>query len=89
MLQIHRQIVEMHGEGALNEDNIRKCCWLLKPDRNNLFHEELSKCLASVTDNLKGTVNEKIWENRQFTISGLQKYFVFYFVGGVQPHSEY
>ena len=68
----------MRGEGAFNEENLRKCCRLLKPDRTNLLHEELSKCLASVTDDLKEAVNEKIWENRQFTISGLEKYFVFF-----------
>ena len=40
LLEIHRQIVEVHGEGALNEGNLRKCCHLLKQDRTNLLHEE-------------------------------------------------
>jgi len=75
LLEIHRHIVEVHGEGTLNEGNLRKCCHLLKQDRTNLLHEEWSRCLASVTDNLKENVNGKIWGNRQFTISGLQEYF--------------
>jgi len=56
LLGIYRQIVEVHGEGALNEGNLRKCCRLFKQDRTNLLHEEWSRCLASVTDNWKETV---------------------------------
>ena len=40
LLGIYRQIVEVHGEGALNEGNLRKCCRLFKQDRTNLLHEE-------------------------------------------------
>jgi hypothetical protein len=34
LLEIHRQIVEVHGEGELNEGNLGKCCQLLKQDRD-------------------------------------------------------
>jgi len=32
-VEIHRQIVEMYGEGTKNEGNVRKWCWLFTKAR--------------------------------------------------------
>jgi len=39
-LEIQRQIVEVYGEeGAVNEGNVRKCCWLFKEGRTEVHDE--------------------------------------------------
>jgi hypothetical protein len=40
--EIHRQIVEVHGEGAINEGSVRKWCRLFKEGRTNVHDEEQS-----------------------------------------------
>jgi hypothetical protein len=40
--EIHRQIAEVYSEGAVNEGNVRKLCWLLKEGRINVHDEEQS-----------------------------------------------
>lgn len=41
-VKMHSQIVEVYGEGALNEGNLRKWCLLFKEGRANVHDEERS-----------------------------------------------
>jgi hypothetical protein len=39
-VEIHRQIVEVCGEGAMNEGNVRKWCPLFNEGMINVYDEE-------------------------------------------------
>jgi hypothetical protein len=41
-VKIHWQIVEVYGEGAVNEGNVRKWCRVFKEGRTNVHDEERS-----------------------------------------------
>jgi hypothetical protein len=41
-VEIYRQIVEVYGDGVMNEENVRKCCRLFKEGRTNVRNEERS-----------------------------------------------
>jgi hypothetical protein len=45
-VEIQRQMVEVYGEGAVNEGNVKKWCWLLKEGRTEV-HVEWSGCANS------------------------------------------
>jgi hypothetical protein len=75
LVEIHRQIVEVYGEGIMNEGNVRKWCRLFNKGRTNVHDEELSGHLSLVTDDLRKGVNAKIQENMRFTISELHEQF--------------
>jgi hypothetical protein len=51
--KIHRKIVEVYGEGAINERSVRKWCRLFKDGRTNMQDEERSRRPPMVTDDLK------------------------------------
>ena len=72
--EIHRNFVEVYGDGALKEGNVRKWCRLFEESRTNLFDEE-RRALA-VTNDLKETVNARLLENRRFTNSELGNIFL-------------
>jgi hypothetical protein len=38
--EIHRKFVEVYGDGAVNEGNVRKWCRLFEEGRTNLLDEE-------------------------------------------------
>jgi hypothetical protein len=40
-MEIHRHIVEVYGEGAMNEGNVRKGCRLFKEGRTTRGHTSL------------------------------------------------
>ena len=59
-MQIHRQIVEVYSEGAVNEGNVRKLCWLFKEGRINVHDEEQSVSQYLVVGDFKGKLNTDI-----------------------------
>jgi transposase len=73
--EIHRQIVEVYGEGVMNEGNVRKWCRLFIEGRTNVHDEERSGRPSLVTDDLRKDVNATIEEHRRFTISELHEQF--------------
>jgi hypothetical protein len=72
--EIHRNFVEVYGDGALNEGNMRKWCRLFEEDRTNLLDEEGRAPL--VTHDLKETVNARFLEKRQLTSNKLRNIFL-------------
>jgi hypothetical protein len=71
--EIHRQIVEVHGEGVMNEGNVRKLCRLFNEGRTIVHDEEQSGRPSLVTDDLRKVVNANIQQNKRLTISELQE----------------
>jgi hypothetical protein len=63
LTEIHRQIVEVYGEGTMNEGSMRKWCQLFNEGRTNVHDEEQSGRLSLFTDDLKSGIGAKIQEN--------------------------
>ncbi|GFW96597.1 HTH_48 domain-containing protein [Trichonephila clavipes] len=68
-MEIYRQVCEVYGNNVMNESSIRKWCIQFKNGRTNVHDEEKSGRPSTVTDELVTKVNEKIPENRRFTIT--------------------
>ncbi|GBM80756.1 hypothetical protein AVEN_10622-1 [Araneus ventricosus] len=66
--EIHRQLVEIYGENAMTDGMVRKWVRQFNDGRTNVHGEARSGRLSVVNDGLVAKVNEKIRENRQFTI---------------------
>jgi len=63
--EIHRQIVEVYGKGAMNEgEKCEEMCWLIREGRANVHDKEQSGCPSLVTYDFKQQLNAEIWENR-------------------------
>jgi hypothetical protein len=71
--EIHRKFVEVYGDRAVNEGNVRKWCRLFEEGRTNLRDDK--RRVPLVTDDLKETVKARLLENRRFTNAELRKYF--------------
>lgn len=74
-IEIHRQLCEVYGNDVMNESSVRKWCIRFKNGRTNVHDEERSGRPSIVTDDLLAKVDEKIRENRRFTITELSLCF--------------
>lgn len=74
-IEIYRQIKAVYGEDAMNESSVRKWCIMFKQGRTNVHDEDRSGRPSLVTDELKQKVDEKILENRRFTLTTLHDFF--------------
>jgi hypothetical protein len=52
-IEIYRQLIAVHGEGVMNESNVRKWCWMFNEGRTNVHDEERSGRPALITEDLK------------------------------------
>ncbi|GBM59277.1 hypothetical protein AVEN_66218-1 [Araneus ventricosus] len=66
--EIHRQLVEIYGENVLTDGMVRKWVRQFNHGRTNVHDEARSGRPSVVNDGLVAKVNEKIRENRRFTI---------------------
>jgi hypothetical protein len=73
--EIYRQIVEVYGEGVMNEGNVRKSCHLFNSGRTNVHDEARSGRPSVITDELTRRVDDHIRANRHFTIDELHEAF--------------
>jgi hypothetical protein len=62
--EINHQLVEMYGEGVMNEGNMHKWCCLFNKGRTDLHNEARSGCLSFITEDLKDRVDAHVCENR-------------------------
>ena len=74
-MEIYQQVCEVYGNNEMNESSIWKWCIHFKNGRTNVHDEEKSGCSSVVTDELDAEVDEKIRENRRFTITELSLSF--------------
>ncbi|GBN64901.1 hypothetical protein AVEN_266694-1 [Araneus ventricosus] len=66
--EIHRQLVEIYGENIITGGMVRKWVGQFNDGRTNVHDEERSGRPSVVNDDLVAKENEKIRENRRFTI---------------------
>jgi len=68
-IEIHWQLCKVYGNEVMSEGGVRQWCIVFKNDRTNVHDEERSGRPTIVTDELVTKINEKIHENRRFTIT--------------------
>ncbi|GBN17594.1 hypothetical protein AVEN_200939-1 [Araneus ventricosus] len=69
--EIHRQLVEIYGENVIIDGMVRKWVRQFNDGSTNVHDEARSGRPSVVNDGLVAKVNEKIRENRRFTIRTL------------------
>ena len=69
--EIHRQISEVYGPNAMSDSKVRKWVRAFKDGRENVHDEPRSGRPSVITEDLVNAVDEKIREDRRFTISTL------------------
>ena len=74
-IEIHRELCGVYGNKVMTESSVRKWCIQFKNGRTNVHDEEKSGRPSIVTDDLVAEVDEKIRENRRFTITELSQCF--------------
>jgi len=73
--EIHHQICQVYGDNAMNDGMVRKWVWMFNEGRENVHDEVRSGHPSLVNDDLVHKVNEKVRDDRLFTISDLSLYF--------------
>ncbi|GBL99922.1 hypothetical protein AVEN_19420-1 [Araneus ventricosus] len=66
--EIHRQLVEIYGEDVMTDGMVRKWVRQFNDGRTNVLDEARSERTSVINDGLVAKENEKIRENRRFTI---------------------
>lgn len=74
-VDIHRQISEVYGPNAMSDSKVRKWVRAFKDGRENVHDEQRSGRPSVITADLVTAVDEKVRENRRFTISALSLEF--------------
>ena len=69
--EIHRQLCDVYGEHAMSSSLIRRWVRLFKEGRENVHDDPRSGRPSVVNEDLVRAVEEKIRENRRFTITSL------------------
>ena len=73
--EIYRQIKDVYGEDVMSDGMVRKWVRTFNEGRTNVQYEARSGWPAVVSDDLVKKVDEKIQENRRFTMTTLQRNF--------------
>jgi len=96
--EIHHQICQVYGDNAMSDGMVRKWVRMFNEGRENVKDEMRSGHPSLVNDDLVRKVNERVPDDRSFTISDLSPYFpqisrtllydiVSSHLGRRQPHS--
>jgi len=96
--EIHHQICQVHGDNAMSDGMVRKWVRMFSEGREMLHDKARSGCPSLVNDYLVRNVNERVRDDRRFTISDLSPHFphisrtllydiVSSHLGRRQPHS--
>ena len=73
--EIHHQICQVYGNNAMSDGMVRKWVPMLNEGRENVHDEARSGRLSLVNDDLVRKVNERVRDDRHFTISDLSLHF--------------
>jgi len=73
--EIHHQICQMYGDNAKSEGMVRKWVRMFNEGRENVHVEARSGRPSLVNDDLLNKINERVRDDRRFTISGLSLHF--------------
>jgi len=69
--EIHHQICQVYGDSAMNDGMVRKWVRMFNEERENVHDEAQSGRPSLVNDDLVRKVNERVRDDRRFTISDL------------------
>jgi len=72
---IHRQVCEVYGEGAMSDSMVRRWCRQLESGRDNVHDDKRSGRPSVVTSDLVQQIEVKIRENRRFAATDLAEFF--------------
>ena len=73
--EIHHQICQVYGDNAMSDGIVRKWVRVFNEGRENLHDEARSGRLSLMNDDLVRKVNERVRDDRRFTISDLSLHF--------------
>jgi len=73
--EIHHQICQVYGDNAVSDGMVRKWVRMFNEGRQNVHDEARSGRPSLVNDALVRKVNERVREDRRFTISDLSLHF--------------
>jgi len=73
--EIHYQICQVYGDNAMNDFMVRKWVRMFNEGRENVHDEARSGRPSLVNDDLVRKVNERLRDDRSFTISDLSLHF--------------
>jgi len=73
--EIHHQICQVYGDTAMSDGMVRKWVRMFNEGRENVHDEARSGRPSLVNDDLVRKVNERVRDDRCFTISDLSLYF--------------
>ena len=73
--EIHLQICEVYGDNAMSDGMVRKWVQMFSEGRENVHDEVRSGRPSLVNDDLVCKVNERVRDDRLFTISDLSLHF--------------
>ena len=73
--EIHNQICQAYGNNAMSDGMVRKWVRMFNEGRQNVHDEARSGRPSLVNDGLVHKVNERVCDDRRFTISDLSLHF--------------
>jgi len=73
--KIHHQICHVYGDNAMSDGMVRKWVRIFNEGRQNVHDEARSWRPSLVNDDLVRKVNERVHDDRRFTISILPLHF--------------
>ena len=73
--EIHHQICQMYGDKAMSGGVVRKWVRMFNEGRENVHDEARSGRPSLVNDDLVRKFNERVRDDRRFTISDLSLHF--------------
>jgi len=73
--EIYHQIYQVYGDNAMSDGMVRKWVRMFNEGRENVHDEARSGRPSLVKDDLVRKVNEKVRDDRRFTISDLSLHF--------------
>jgi len=74
-IEIYRQICEVYGQNAMSDSIVRRWVRQFNEGRSEVHDKERSGRPSLVTEELVHAIDDKIQENRKFTISALAREF--------------
>jgi len=73
--EIHHQMCQVYGDSAMSDGMVRKWVRMFNEGRENVHDEAGSGRPSLVNDDLVRKVNERVRDDRRFTISDLSLHF--------------
>jgi len=73
--EIHHQICQVYGDNAMSDGMVRKWVRMFNEGRENLHDDVRSGRPSLVNDDVVRKVNERVRDDRRFTVSDLSLHF--------------